>query len=249
MLEKVSLITPTYAREQFLPLLYQIITRQDYPNLEWLVFDDSPRPSPFLEALSDPRVHYFHQPERLSIGEKRNRLIEASQGSIIAHFDDDDYYSPNYLSAMLARLQPDVDFVKLSGWFVYTVNHAHFGYWDLCRREGIHHVFAKAPLQVVNVNLADNEQVDLPLGFGFSYVYRKQVWQQAAFQAINWGEDIPFALQAQQNFKLRYFPDEEGLCCHVLHQHNTSRCYPQYVLPPFMLRHFFGESIEQLLEL
>ena len=62
---------------------------------------------------------YTHVTERLTIGEKRNRLIAASSGQVIVHFDDDDYYAPCYVEWMLRQLG-DHDLVKLVGWFAYA---------------------------------------------------------------------------------------------------------------------------------
>ena len=88
----VSIITPTYGRGSFLPLIYYCVQTQEWPNIEWLVDDDSPLPSAFMQTLSDPRVHYFHAARRRSVGAKRNELIRRAKGDYIAHFDDDDYF-------------------------------------------------------------------------------------------------------------------------------------------------------------
>ena len=45
---KVSVLAPTYQREQYLPALYTLFQAQTYPDLELLVLDDSPQPSPFF---------------------------------------------------------------------------------------------------------------------------------------------------------------------------------------------------------
>ena len=93
---------------------------------EWLVLDDSAEPSALLARDDDSRLRYFHQRLGASIGAKRNALIEAARGEVIVHFDDDDYYAPNYIAEMLSYLNRNVDLVKLSGWFTY-----------LCSPEGI----------------------------------------------------------------------------------------------------------------
>ena len=40
-------------------------------------------------------------------------------------------------------------------------------------------------------------------------------------------------------FQARYAADAEGLALHVIHKNNTSRAFPQYVLPDFMLSKYF----------
>ena len=71
------------------------------------------------------------------------------------------------------------------------------------------------------------------LGFGFSYVFRKKVWEAIPFSddSVHWNEDTPFAVAADKVFRLLHFKDRRGLCLHVLHEGNISRSFPQYRLP------------------
>lgn len=64
--------------------------------------DDSPSPSPFFSSLSDPTVRYKHVEEPTALGAKRNALASVAAGTVLAHFDDDDYYSPAYLETMVS---------------------------------------------------------------------------------------------------------------------------------------------------
>src|SRR5581483_12155914 len=102
---KVSVVTPTYAREKYLPSLHACFSAQTHAERELLVLDDSPAPSAFFRGLADPRVRYLHVPGRLTIGEKRNRLIELATGEAIAFFDDDDYYAPERSEEHTSELQ------------------------------------------------------------------------------------------------------------------------------------------------
>ena len=77
-----------------------------------------------------------HNPEKRTIGAKRNQLISMSAGSIIAHFDDDDWYAPNYLSSMGAALvEQDADFVKLAKWNEYRQSDGHRRVFDALRQK------------------------------------------------------------------------------------------------------------------
>lgn len=247
---KVSIITPTYGRERFLRLAHESIAAQTYRDWEWLVLDDSPSPSAYLQRVNDPRIRYRHSPQRLKIGHKRNELVAASSGAIVAHFDDDDYYAPRYLERMVARLDRGYDFVKLSGWYLYAVSYRAGAYWDLNRKVGRHHVWsppqpatARRLTRATNAGLEDNH-----LGYGFSYVYRKAVWERRAFpDDLHWNEDTPFALAARDAFRLTHFRDVRGICLHVLHEGNTSRCFPQYVVPAAVLRWIFPPAIDEYL--
>src|SRR4051812_23464981 len=126
---KVSVVTPTFARERCLPGLYACFAEQTHADRELLVLDDSPAPSRFFTGLGDARVRYIHAAERQTIGEKRNRLVAMATGDVIASFDDDDYYAPGYLAAMLEALG-DADLVKLAGWFALSVPDDALFFWD-----------------------------------------------------------------------------------------------------------------------
>src|SRR5262249_23506482 len=98
--------------------------RQDYPNRELIIVDDG---AADLTGLlpDDLRIRYVRVPHGQSIGAKRNRACELARGSIIAHWDDDDWYAPGRLTAQVAPLlSGEVDisaltadvFFDLSGW-------------------------------------------------------------------------------------------------------------------------------------
>lgn len=129
----VSVVTPTRASTQHRHrLLYETYAHQTYPRKELVVLDDSPFPSPFFSSLSDPSVKYTHVPGApAALGAKRNALADAAEGTVIAHFDDDDYYAPLYLERMVAELEGSRTWlVKLSGFFSFSCKIGLFGYWD-----------------------------------------------------------------------------------------------------------------------
>ena len=78
---KVSVVVVTHNRERFMRAIHDVYARQTHPDTELLILDDSDEPSPFLSRLDDPRVRYTHLTQRMSIGAKRNRLIEQAWGS------------------------------------------------------------------------------------------------------------------------------------------------------------------------
>src|SRR5262245_42532069 len=110
---KISVVSPTYNRQERHENLYKAFSQQTYPDRELLVLDDSEAPSPFFSALKDPLVQYYHLACRMGLGTKRNSLVKAAKGELIAHFDDDDYYAPTYLQVMQKELG-QASLVKLS---------------------------------------------------------------------------------------------------------------------------------------
>lgn len=107
----VSVICPTYNRREFLPYLLYIWQYQDYPadRRELVILDDSPASNADLIDMmvdpSQPNVRYIHSPERLTLGNKRNRLNALAKGEYIICFDDDDYYAPDKISHQVAQMQ------------------------------------------------------------------------------------------------------------------------------------------------
>jgi hypothetical protein len=52
-------------------------------------------------------------------------MVREATGEVIAQFDDDDYYAPDYVATMLARLGTS-DLVKLSGWYLFDASERGF---------------------------------------------------------------------------------------------------------------------------
>ena len=242
----VSIITPTFNRHHFLPFAAKFVLSQSISDFEWLVLDDSPEPSEFMQGLSDRRIIYEHTSTKLTSGGKRNHLIDKARAAIIAQFDDDDFYAPNYLATMLSAMDRDgSDIVKFFGFFLYNKLYKTLGFWDLNIKLGPHWIWAAAPPNMVMLTEQNNDALkDNHLGFGFSYVFRRKVWEQGQFPDMNWNQDSVFMLNAVQRFKLTGFYDSGCTCLHVLHGSNVSHCFQQYLIPNFLLPALFPQAAE-----
>ena len=108
------------------------------------------------------------------------------------------------------------------------------------QKEGLHYCCDQAGVALMmrspqnNGNLQNNH-----LGYGFSYAFKKKVWEAVKFPKIDWYEDCEFSLKASSQFKVDGFQDVRGVCLHFLHGASTSRCFPQYHLPSFLLQTLF----------
>ncbi len=238
---KISIITPTFGRERCLPSLYRSFAEQTHSDRELLIHDDSPSPSPFFTALHDARVTYIHARARVSIGEKRNHLIERASGELIASFDDDDFYAPGYLATMAAALG-SADLVKLSGWFALSVPDDAFFFWDTAQHLPLHYKVGEGAIAFVTSGQFKPDfaakNVD---GYGFSYLFRRRAFGGAVrFPDKSFGEDLPFvqALRAAGG-SVRHVQDDAGLVVHLLHNRNSSVIFPQYRLPRALAARLF----------
>jgi len=244
----VSIITPTFERQQFLPLITKCILNQRLSDFEWLVLDDSKNPSLFMLSVSDPRIIYKHVHEKSTIGGKRNYLISQARADVIAQFDDDDFYGESYLSTMMSAMQQDAaDIIKLFGFFVYCKPWKIFGYWDLMQKIGPHWEYSAEEPRGVFLTPQNNQAFcDIHLGYGFSYMFKKRVWENNQFPELDYNEDKAFILKALKYYKLSGVHDRHCTNIHILHEFNTSHCFPQYMIPHFLTRRLFPDAADHL---
>lgn len=101
MNEEISILLPTYNRAKFLPLFLMNLKSQTYPHnlLTVIIYDDGSERfisenelEEVREVLSPIKVQYKIGEKRLSIGKKRDKLIQLSKSKIFMFMDDDDAY-------------------------------------------------------------------------------------------------------------------------------------------------------------
>lgn len=242
---RVSIITPTHNRQDLLRHQHGFVLAQTEQDFEWLILDDSPAPSAYFAQLTDPRIRYHHDPARQLVYAKRNWLCERASAPVIAQFDDDDYYAPDYLATMLARLEETrADITKLSSWFVYSANLRRLGYWETANTLGLHFTFGPEAVLQGFVNQAPPETMKNNwLGYGFSYVFRKSIWDRTPFPAMEYASDYGFVAAAiAAGARFDHFADTRGLCLHVLRRDNMSKSFPQSLLPDFLVETLFAPA-------
>jgi len=97
----VSIVTPTFNRRPFIPMLINCVNNQTYPKcfIEWIIIDDG---TDSVEDLftnnknidQNIDVRYYRLNEKVSLGKKRNLANQYCSSQIIIYMDDDDYYPP-----------------------------------------------------------------------------------------------------------------------------------------------------------
>jgi glycosyltransferase involved in cell wall biosynthesis len=241
----VSIITPTFGREAFLPAIAACVRSQSYQNIEWLVLDDSPEPSGAMTKDIGRKLTYLHAPERLSVGAKRNALLAKANGEIVVHFDDDDFYGANYIETAVAFLQNgNFDVALLSGFFVAHLNNNSFGYYRTRIKDGPAYAFNKGGVRPVDLG-----KINIPfihLCFGWSYVYKKAVWEQGKFEELNVFEDREFIRTAAKTFRLGTHEANALDCLHAIHRRSSSQCFPQYLIPDFVVQSLSREASQHV---
>ncbi|HEY1902809.1 MAG TPA: glycosyltransferase [Terracidiphilus sp.] len=99
----VTCIMPTFNRRRFIPLAIECFRSQTYPNKQLVVVDDGDSGvGDLLEG--QPNIRYVGVRHRMTVGGKRNLACEQAAGTLIAHWDDDDWYAPNRLAEQINPL-------------------------------------------------------------------------------------------------------------------------------------------------
>jgi len=102
----VSIITPTYNVEQYIPEAITSVLNQTYTNWELLITDDasSDRTVAIIQDFqkNDSRIKLFQLDENSGAAVARNTSIENAKGQFIAFLDGDDVWLP-------AKLETQID--------------------------------------------------------------------------------------------------------------------------------------------
>lgn len=196
----VSCIMPTHNRRAFVELTLQCFQAQTWPSKELVVVDDGTDPvGDLLEGR--PGVRYARVPCRMTIGAKRNLACEMAQGEFIAHWDDDDWYSPRRLAEQMAPLMTQqCDATGLVTTHVLEMPSARF--WTL------------------SGNL--HQRMFMGDVVGGTLLFPKSLLRQGfRYPEMNLAEDAALIRQFSQRRKRIQRVADPGLFIYVRHGHNT----------------------------
>jgi cellulose synthase/poly-beta-1,6-N-acetylglucosamine synthase-like glycosyltransferase len=167
----ISIITCTN-REQFMENVFKNYSQQSWQSKELIIIlnKDTMNLDKWLQkAKNYQNVSVFQLHERATLGDCLNFAIMKAQGSIIAKFDDDDYYGPNYLAgAMKAFNNKEVMVAGKSSYYIYFNN-------------------KKALIFV-----GDKENAFVETVAGATLLFRKEIFHYIRFEKVNRAEDYFF---------------------------------------------------------
>lgn len=197
----ISCIMPTRNRRMFVAQAIQYFQAQDYPAKELIIIDDGD------EAIADlipasTNIRSIAISEPCSIGMKRNIAVSLSQGEIICHWDDDDYYGPQRLSKQAEPLRQgnaEMSAMRMS----LLLDVKAFALWTC--NDHLHRQLFKQDVH-----------------YGTLMYQASWWWQGTHFASVNVGEDRRFvhALLAQ-DARLARIVDPSSYM-YVLHGGNTT---------------------------
>lgn len=159
----ISCIMPTRGRPEFAADAVRQFQRQTWPEKELIILDDPDAPS-FTTPPADPQIEYNRCARRWTVGEKRNIAVARSLGGIIAHWDDDDWYSQDRLEDQVQRLLSSNSMLTAYCPVPFTDG---VRWWDYC-----------------------NPRPDY--GVGASFMYRREFWRANPFAGRMVAEDDQF---------------------------------------------------------
>ncbi|MCX2451954.1 glycosyltransferase family A protein [Pedobacter sp. PLR] len=190
----VSCIMPTANRQKFIPLAISYFLEQNYANSELVIIDDGKEPASQL-IPDTPRIRYFYTDPLGTIGVKRNYACEKANGEIIIHWDDDDWYAPDWISRQVIALNTSAADIT-----------------------GLNQVIFYSP-SIDKRWLYEDQDMEKPWLCGATMAYHKSFWQAHPFIDIQVGEDYDFVWNTgAKTFALDYLTGFVS----ILHAHNTS---------------------------
>lgn len=190
----VTAICPTTAaRLKYLPRAIRCFLDQTYSNSELLILEDAGQ-SVRAAVPDHNRIRYATVARCRSLGIKRNVAAQMARGSLICHWDDDDWSAPG-------RIAEQVRMINESG--AAVVGFQRLLFWDEKADEAM---------------LYEGSSLYAP---GSTLMYRRDWWQGHQFESLQVGEDNLFVSAA---LKARMFAAAEGagLMVATTHTGNTS---------------------------
>ena len=106
---KVSVITPTYNREQLLKETMDSILKQTFTDFELIIVDNYSVDSTekLVKSYNDKRIRYFKNRNGGIVAVNRNFGINEAKGELIAFCDDDDLWMPKKLEKQILEFEKD----------------------------------------------------------------------------------------------------------------------------------------------
>lgn len=106
---RISVVIPTYARQDATVRAIRSVVTQDVAIEEVLVVDDA-SPEPFRlpdDLAADARVRVVRLAQNCGESGARNHGVAAARGDWIAYLDSDDYWLPGKLRAQVSYIERD----------------------------------------------------------------------------------------------------------------------------------------------
>jgi glycosyltransferase involved in cell wall biosynthesis len=166
----VSVILTTRDRPSLVPVAIACYRQQTYANKELIVVDDGERFPVDASTVEAVGGRLLRIAPGMPLGAKLNCGVEAARGSLCQKMDDDDWYAPDFLAAMMAELMRHRRKVCTPA-FAFLMP---FLFFELARWEIRRSVSSNVP--------------------GATLLFFREDWAHRPFRAVRFDEDSWFVL-------------------------------------------------------
>ncbi len=176
----VSVICCT-TRQNYLENVFQNFESQDWKEKELIIVlnkDDMDKSKWENRAKLSSNAIVYQLPEKSTLGECLNFAIAKAKYSIIAKFDDDDYYAPQYVRSSMK-----------------TLNESKA---DVVGKRTVYMYFEDEKILAVHKPGRENQFVKQGLK-GATLFFKKELCQKIVFPKLNLGEDTYFLRECVKN--------------------------------------------------
>jgi glycosyltransferase involved in cell wall biosynthesis len=219
----VSVIVPTYNREELLARSLRSVGQQDYTSLEVVVVDDggsddTPAVVERFRGLLGQQgipVHFVQLAENSGPAVARNRGVEAAEGSLLSFLDSDDLMESAFVSitAKLLEKYPHCTLGFCEAWTIGPDDRKN-GRME----SGLPHQPSEGALQAPFDRLARHELFQTA-----SVLMRRAAFEQAGGfdETLRYSEDTDLWWRLAKTGDFAY--TVEALVCHRYHSDNVSK--------------------------
>ncbi len=140
---KISIITPNYNYEKYLPQLLRSVAMQDFPEIEHVIVDDGSTDNSVqvIQEFVHQCPHRFKLIQQANAGQSAalNTALKSVTGDLIVWINSDDYFTENVFSKIakffnenpsVEILFGDINFVDLNSQFIFTHRNQSFRYTE-----------------------------------------------------------------------------------------------------------------------
>lgn len=100
----VTVVIPTRNRPELLAHAIGMVRMQSWPKCEIVILEDSD-PEFRIPKINVRGINHIVMEERATVGEKHDIALREASGDVIAHWDDDDWFSTDRIGAQVRTLR------------------------------------------------------------------------------------------------------------------------------------------------
>ena len=174
---KVSVIIPTYNRGEFLVETIPMVMKNQYPNFELVIVDQTPGYSPEitqkLEKLKLTYSFVYHKLIVPNLPMARNYGLEQSQGDIIIFCDDDVILDKDYIYNHVQPYLDDIQVGAVAGRILSQIDEA------MSHSSGQIGQLLPDGRFIANFHLKPDDRKEVDFGMGCNMSFRRSALAEA----------------------------------------------------------------------